>query len=115
VEEVNWSFLMTTNYSDWLHILENTEPRSARIADRAFEKLAKERMPPTPENYALWYTYFAGYQPDLNRVIDQMMKAGQPFTPLRCEDLVKRFFLLTPKPMRCVRPVTRLRKRSRKS
>jgi len=81
-----------TNYSDWLQILENTEPRSAKLADRALEKLSKERMAPTPENYALWYTYFAGYQPDLNRVIDQMVKNGQPFTPLRCEDLVKRFF-----------------------
>ena len=83
---------MTTNYNDWFHVLENTEPRSAKLADRTFEKLAKERMPPTPENYALWYTYYAGYQPDLNRVIDQMEQSGQPFTPLRCEDLVKRFF-----------------------
>lgn len=83
---------MTTNYNDWFRILENAEPRSAKLADRTFEKLAKERMTPTPENYALWYTYFAGYQPDLNRAIDQMEKNGQPFTPLRCEDLVKRFF-----------------------
>ena len=72
---------MTTNYNDWFHVLENTEPRSAKLADRTFEKLAKERMPPTPENYALWYTYYAGYQPDLNRVIDQMEQSGQPFTP----------------------------------
>lgn len=66
--------------------------RASELAALSFERLGKEGMPPTPENYALWYAYYSGDVPDLNRAIDLMVKERQPFTATRCEDLFRRFF-----------------------
>ena len=83
---------MATDYMDSLRVFELVEPKSAKLAHLAFEKLATEKLPPYPDNYNLWYTYYAGHQPDLTRVIDRLRDNGQPFTPIRCEELAKRFF-----------------------
>ncbi|CAK0769993.1 diguanylate cyclase [uncultured Gammaproteobacteria bacterium] len=66
--------------------------RATELAAQAFERLAKERMLPTPDNYNLWYTYYAGHYPDLNRAIEQIVKSSQEFTSARTDDLIKRFF-----------------------
>jgi len=74
----------------------DTFEQAAQLAALAFERLARESLPPTPDNYTLWYTYYAGYLPDLNRAVDLMAKLGQPFTPARCDDLFKRFLRFDP-------------------
>ncbi len=65
--------------------------RIAELADRAFDRLARERLAPTPQNYFLWFTYYSGCMPDLNRAIDLMQQLGQAFTPQRVDDLCRRF------------------------
>lgn len=66
--------------------------RASQLASLAFERLGREGMAPTPENYALWYSYFSGDMPDLVRAIDLMEREGQGFTQARCDDLFRRFF-----------------------
>jgi hypothetical protein len=62
---------MMIDVVDCLNTFESIAPRSLRLLERTFEWLSKERIVPTPENYAIWYTYFSGHQPDLNREIDK--------------------------------------------
>ena len=62
------------------------------LAARAFERMAKEEHPPTPENYTLWYNYYAGYFPELTRAIKLMEDLKQPFTQAKCEKLYNKFF-----------------------
>ena len=62
------------------------------LAARAFERMAKEEHAPTPENYTLWYNYYAGYFPELTRAIKLMEDLKQPFTQAKCEKLYNKFF-----------------------
>lgn len=81
-----------TKQDDWMFVLKTVDERSAALTTLALQRLVRERMPATPENYALWYTYYHGNEPDLNRAIDEILRQGLPLTPLHCEDLIKRFF-----------------------
>ena len=80
-----------SQYADWLLKLEPLDPRCAKFAEAAFEKLTLAAMPPTPEHYALWYSYCAGGEPELTRALDQRLKSGQPFTADYCDDLIHKF------------------------
>ncbi len=41
-----------------------------RVADLAMARMSSEQIPPTPENYALWYAHYSGRAPDLSRAIE---------------------------------------------
>ena len=52
--------------------------------------LARE-VPPTPENYAVWYAYATGLLPELNRTIDILISNKQEFTQALNAELYHRF------------------------
>ena len=49
-------------------------------------------IPASPRNFAVWYTYFSGINPDLKQMIDVLHGNHQPFTDMRCLELYDRFF-----------------------
>ncbi|MEQ8965838.1 MAG: diguanylate cyclase [Azospirillaceae bacterium] len=53
--------------------------------------LDAEAIPPTPENFAVWYAYAAGNNPDLVRTIDILRSNSQAFTPERSAELFAKF------------------------
>jgi diguanylate cyclase len=57
----------------------------------AMTKMAEKNVPPTPENYALWYAYALGQQEDLCRVINELTSQDQIFTPTVNHALFQRF------------------------
>lgn len=63
-----------------------------RTASRAFELMAERDIPPTPENYAIWYAYCAGTNPSLSRSLDILMSNKTPFTPERNHEIYEQFF-----------------------
>ncbi len=65
---------------------------ASQLAAQAFERLAKERMPPSPENYTLWYVYYSGENPDLTRTVDVIIREEGKISPSKFEDLFRRFF-----------------------
>ena len=65
---------------------------SLQIADKAMRAMLDHEVPPTPQNYAVWYTYAAGAQPELTRTLDILISNKQPFTPDLCSELYARFF-----------------------
>lgn len=42
--------------------------------------MARHRVPATPHNYAVWYAYVSGENPELNLEIDRLICAGAQFT-----------------------------------
>lgn len=68
--------------------------RANSIARSALDRLAGEQLPPTPENFALWYAYYSGQFPDLARAVDIAVREGRRLTQIHCDELYKRFFTL---------------------
>lgn len=63
-----------------------------RIAARALTLMAEHEVPPTPENYSIWYTYVAGSNPALSRSLDILISNKTPFTPERNAEIYQEFF-----------------------
>jgi diguanylate cyclase len=63
-----------------------------RWAQAAFQRMLAEGIAPTPDFYALWYSYYSGQRPDLNRAIDDIAASGEKINEARCEALHRRFF-----------------------
>lgn len=62
----------------------------AKLANTAIVRMAKLGIPPTPENFTVWYGYLRGDDPDLVHMIDRYLESGETFTPERCNDLYLR-------------------------
>jgi diguanylate cyclase len=54
---------------------------------QAFTRLLQESLPPSPENYALFFCYYAQRIPDLNMSIDELSKQFGLVTQEQCNDL----------------------------
>jgi len=52
--------------------------------------MAKLEIPPTPENFTVWYGYLCGTDPDVVHMIDRLLETGEAFTQERCSDLYLR-------------------------
>jgi diguanylate cyclase len=65
--------------------------QAIEFARAAQERMARDGIPPSPENFALWYGYYSGRNLDLVRAIDTLASARQPFTPEKSAELHARF------------------------
>jgi diguanylate cyclase len=66
--------------------------QSRRNGDSAMTAMLDHVVPPTPQNYTVWYTYFAGTVPELKRTLDILISNRQPFTVERNTELYARYF-----------------------
>ena len=55
--------------------------------------MAERQVPPTPENYQLFFAYATGENPPVSKIIGNMVAGRRPFTPAVLEDLRERFFV----------------------
>jgi diguanylate cyclase len=53
---------------------------ASHCARAALAMMERHKVPPHPENYAIWYAYVAGRNPDLTAAIDAILTAGKRFT-----------------------------------
>jgi diguanylate cyclase len=65
--------------------------QAKELADLALANMASHAVPPTPENYAVWYAYATGLLPELKRTIDILISNRQEFTPALNNELYSRF------------------------
>lgn len=65
--------------------------KANEFASDALEMMHKESLAPTPENYELWYVYFAGSNPELTRALTPLVEKKQPITDEICAELHQRF------------------------
>ncbi len=68
-----------------------SEDASARHANQALARLQQESLSPVPQNYALWFAYYAQTHLDVVHALDTVSFAQQPITNMLCEDLHQRF------------------------
>ena len=57
--------------------------------------MADRKIPATPQNYLVWYTYVSGREPDLIRAIDKMIADGADFDDFENAELFEKFFGFT--------------------
>ena len=69
---------------------ENFEQATA-YAKRAFQRLLRDRVAPTPDSFAVWYAYYAGQNPDLSKAVDRHLADDQPFDDATLASLHERF------------------------
>jgi diguanylate cyclase len=50
--------------------------KAQQFAGSALQRMQKDKLIPTPENYELWYVYYSGANPELVRAIDVAAKNG---------------------------------------
>lgn len=61
------------------------------FSDQAISGMQAREVPPTPENYAVWFAYATGLLPELKRTIDILVSNNQEFTPALNAELYNRF------------------------
>jgi diguanylate cyclase len=66
--------------------------RSRQFGEAALKAMLAREVPPTPQNYSVWYTYTDGTVPELKQTIDILVSNRQPFTPELNAELYARFF-----------------------
>jgi diguanylate cyclase len=66
--------------------------RAMQIASAALAHMKIEGVPPTPENYMLWFYYFEGSKPELKKVLEAERSAKNGISEHRSELIFNRFF-----------------------
>ena len=64
---------------------------SALHANQALARLQQEALSPVPQNYELWFAYYAQTQLDVVRALDALSHNKQPITDSLCVDLHQRY------------------------
>jgi diguanylate cyclase len=63
------------------------------LAQRVSRAMLVRKVPPTPQNYHVWYNYLAQIDADLANAIDALIHSGRPFTEQVNSDLYKSYIL----------------------
>lgn len=70
----------------------NPYERAQALAKAAIGLMVERSVAPTPGNFELFYAYAAGDDPEISRIMGDMIAGRQTLTPTVLEDLRKRFF-----------------------
>lgn len=65
--------------------------QASGLAEAALAGMVANQVPPTPENYAVWYAYATGAVPELKRTIDILISNKEEFNPALNGELYQRF------------------------
>ncbi len=68
-----------------------SKEKASEIASEALERIHSESLAPTPENYELWYVYYAELNPEVTRAIDILVANDQEINDERCREIHQRF------------------------
>lgn len=71
---------------------QHTDPKIVAYAQSALEQMAAHGVPPTPKNYAVWYSFLAGQDPQAEAALRPVLESGQGFTPQLNDQLFGRIF-----------------------
>jgi diguanylate cyclase len=64
----------------------------SRTAEAACANMSRFGIPPTPNNYLIWFSHCSGSYPELTRVIRSMKTGGERFTEEALAEIHERFF-----------------------
>jgi len=69
----------------------DSKEKANEYASEALERIHQEGLAPVPQNFEIWYVYYAGVNSDVIRAIDVLISNQQKITDERCEELHQRF------------------------
>jgi diguanylate cyclase len=76
-------------YSEGPYFLPNEAANS--YANQALARLHDEGLPPSPQNFELWYAYYAQTHLEVVRALDTLLALKQPITDAQCADIYQLF------------------------
>lgn len=65
--------------------------KAREFASAALKSIESRGLLPTPENYELWFVYHSGANPELSRIIDQMLSSDEGVTEEKCYEVFQKF------------------------
>lgn len=69
----------------------HSHEKAQEFANKALQRIEAESLSPVPQNFELWYVYFAEANPDVVRAIDILVSNKQKITNERCAEIHQRF------------------------
>ena len=69
----------------------NLVDKAGTLSKKALERISSESLPPTPDNYELWYVYYAEENPEVRHAIDVLEASGEKITHESCQEIYQRF------------------------
>jgi len=66
--------------------------RARKVADGAIAHMRKRNIPATPDNYKVWFGFFSGGNPELNRTLKSMIDSDVEFKGQVNEEIFGQFF-----------------------
>ncbi|MGQ0526576.1 MAG: GGDEF domain-containing protein [Alphaproteobacteria bacterium] len=69
----------------------HSSKQATLYASKTFERVQKDKLTPHPDNFELWYVYYAKLDPEVVRAIDLIQADGKTITDDHCRDIHARF------------------------
>jgi diguanylate cyclase len=69
----------------------HSKEKADKYASEALKRIHEEGLSLVPQNFELWYVYYAACDPEVVRAIDILIENKQAITDDRCEELHQRF------------------------
>jgi diguanylate cyclase len=66
--------------------------RTVSLADAALERIKALRVPATPHNFEIWYTYASGHNGPLNHALNMLLDASGTITAPQLEEIYLKHF-----------------------
>ena len=66
--------------------------QAKKYAASAFQTMESRNIPATPMNFTIWYTYYAGNDPNLVRGLDALLSNGIEFTDACNDEIHGKYF-----------------------
>lgn len=63
-----------------------------KFASDAMRLMSQYNVPPTPQNFAVWYCFVSGRDPGLCKTLDLLIAKGERFTDFQNASIFERFF-----------------------
>ena len=68
-----------------------TAEQAAEFSGSAIGLMAQQGIVASPNNFAVWYGYFSGRDPQLVRALEMLLSSKAAFTPERCEEIYQKY------------------------
>lgn len=65
--------------------------QAVEFARSAVERMSQLNVAANPSNFAVWYGYFAGRDPAMNKALDIVLSNKADLTPERCEEIYEKY------------------------
>lgn len=61
------------------------------FASKALDRMRKDEIPPVPQNFEVWYVYYANVNPKLRDDVNELLLSQDKLTEQDCQDLYEKY------------------------